>query len=167
MPGARCARSLACKTKKHTSIVTTVTPEPPGIPRAMVLTVSFVLSPVIGLCCHRHQRDTSRKLERQRRGVKTTRLRRSLSHVSSSALSASIASRPAFVTIASRPCVGRDRIALCLRLPNRQALFLKIRTRSQGAIRAHPAHPSHSWAGRSQFQLTREAAGHLLLARTK
>jgi hypothetical protein len=31
---------------KHTSIVTTVTPEQPGIPRAMVLTVSFVLSPV-------------------------------------------------------------------------------------------------------------------------
>jgi hypothetical protein len=30
---------------KHTSIVTTVTPVSPGIPRAMVLTVSFVLSP--------------------------------------------------------------------------------------------------------------------------
>jgi hypothetical protein len=28
----------------------------------MVLTVSFVLFPVIGLGCHRHQRDTSRKL---------------------------------------------------------------------------------------------------------
>jgi hypothetical protein len=42
--------------KKHTSIVTTVTPESPGIPYAMVLTVSFVLSPVIGLSCHRHQR---------------------------------------------------------------------------------------------------------------
>jgi hypothetical protein len=34
---------------KHTSIVTTVTPESPGIPRAVVLTVSFVLSPAIGL----------------------------------------------------------------------------------------------------------------------
>ena len=53
MPGARCARSLACKIKKHTSIVTTVTPETPGIPRAMVLTVSFVLFPVTGLVCHR------------------------------------------------------------------------------------------------------------------
>jgi hypothetical protein len=29
-------------------VVTTVTPESPGIPYAMVLTVSFVLSPVIG-----------------------------------------------------------------------------------------------------------------------
>ena len=53
MPGARRARSLACKIKKHTSVITTVTPETPGIPRAMVLTVSFGLSPVIGLVCHR------------------------------------------------------------------------------------------------------------------
>ena len=43
--------------KKHTSIVTTVTPGSPGIPRAMVLTVSFVISPVIGLFCHRRLRD--------------------------------------------------------------------------------------------------------------
>jgi hypothetical protein len=56
MPGARCARSLACKIKKHTSIVTTVTPVTPGIPRTMVLTVFFVISPVIGLGCHRRLR---------------------------------------------------------------------------------------------------------------
>jgi hypothetical protein len=31
---------------KHTSVVTTGPPDSPGIPRAMVLTVSFVLSPV-------------------------------------------------------------------------------------------------------------------------
>jgi hypothetical protein len=49
MPGARCARSLACKIKKHTSVVTTVTSESPDIPRAMVLTVYSVLSPVIRL----------------------------------------------------------------------------------------------------------------------
>jgi hypothetical protein len=36
MPGAQCARSLVCKKNKHTSVVTTVTPEQPGIPRAMV-----------------------------------------------------------------------------------------------------------------------------------
>ena len=36
MPGARRARSLVCEIKKHTSIVTTVTPDSPGIPRAMV-----------------------------------------------------------------------------------------------------------------------------------
>ena len=36
MPGARCARSLACKSKKHTSVVTTGLPKSSGIPRAMV-----------------------------------------------------------------------------------------------------------------------------------
>jgi hypothetical protein len=37
MPGAQCARSLVCEMEKHTSVLTTVTPETPGIPRAMVL----------------------------------------------------------------------------------------------------------------------------------
>src|ERR1700676_3515406 len=59
MPGARCARSLVCEIKKHTSVVTTVTPETPGIPRAMVLTASFALSSATGLVCHRHQRKLS------------------------------------------------------------------------------------------------------------
>jgi hypothetical protein len=58
MPGALCTRGLACESKKHTSVVTTGTPKHSGIPRAMVLTVSFVLSPVTGLFCHRHQRIT-------------------------------------------------------------------------------------------------------------
>jgi hypothetical protein len=49
MPGAQRARSLACKIKKHTSVVTTVTSVSPDIPRAMVLTGYFVLSPVIRL----------------------------------------------------------------------------------------------------------------------
>jgi hypothetical protein len=53
MPGARCTRSLARKVKKRTSVVTTGTPKHSGIPRAMVLTVSFVISPVTGLSCHR------------------------------------------------------------------------------------------------------------------
>jgi hypothetical protein len=41
------AASRAKKTK-HTSVVTTVTPDSPGIPYAMVLTAYFVLSPAIG-----------------------------------------------------------------------------------------------------------------------
>ena len=49
-----------------------------------------------------------RELERQRRGARTTRLRRPRKHCSSTAPSASTASRPASVTIASRPSVGRD-----------------------------------------------------------
>jgi hypothetical protein len=41
----------------------------------MVLTVSFVLFSVTGLCCHRRLRMTP-QICRQRRGVRTTRLRR-------------------------------------------------------------------------------------------
>src|SRR5205823_5506161 len=51
------------KSKKHTSIVTTGPPRTPGIPRAMVLTVSFGLSPVIGLFCHRHRQVTTCQLD--------------------------------------------------------------------------------------------------------
>jgi len=57
MPGARRARSLVCENKKHTSIVTTVTPETPGIPYAMVLTVSFALSLVSRACCQHHRQN--------------------------------------------------------------------------------------------------------------
>ena len=63
MPGARCTRSLACKNKKAHEVVTTGSPEQPGIPRAMVLTVSFVISPVIGLVCHRRRRNHFRQLD--------------------------------------------------------------------------------------------------------
>ena len=56
MPGARCARGLACS-KKTREFVTTVTPESPGIPRAMVLTVSFVVSPECRACCLRRPRN--------------------------------------------------------------------------------------------------------------
>src|SRR6202035_2452423 len=62
-PGAQCTRSLACELKKHTSIVTTGSPEIPGLPCAMVLTVSFVLSPVTGLSCHRRLRNSFRRLD--------------------------------------------------------------------------------------------------------
>jgi hypothetical protein len=56
MPGAPIAPAAShAKQNEHTSVVTTVTPETPGIPRAMVLTVSFVISPVTGLSCHRRQ----------------------------------------------------------------------------------------------------------------
>jgi len=49
MPGARCARRRVCDgdaQKAHS--VSQVTPESPGIPRAMVLTASFVLFPATG-----------------------------------------------------------------------------------------------------------------------
>src|SRR3954452_760257 len=108
MPGARRARSLACKIKKHTSIVTTVTPGSPGIPRAMVLTVSFVLFPVTGLVCHRRQRKYFRQLDASVGASEPHDFAVRLTCCSSKAPSASTASRPAFVTIAIRPSVEQD-----------------------------------------------------------
>src|SRR5256714_6581304 len=94
------------KIKKHTSIVTTVTPGSPGIPCATVLTVSFVLFPVTGLCCHRRLR--VRKLDASVGASEPHDFAVRLTCCSSAAPSASTASRPAFVTIAIRPSVGRD-----------------------------------------------------------
>jgi hypothetical protein len=74
-PGARCTRSRAwsvvnTRVSHHRFTGT------PGLPCAMVLTVSSGLSPVTGLYCHRRQWSCLHQLERQRRGVRTTRLRR-------------------------------------------------------------------------------------------
>jgi hypothetical protein len=63
MPGARGTRSLACENKKAHELVTTGSPKSSGIPRAMVLTVSFVIFPVIGLCCHRRRWNYFRQLD--------------------------------------------------------------------------------------------------------
>src|ERR1700692_4750552 len=116
----------ASRVEKNTQLVTTDTPVHPAFPHAMVLTVSFALSPVIGLCCHRRLADTSARLERQRRGVRTTRLRRPQEALSSKAPPASTASRPAFVTIASRPSVGRDGEVLELILATAKAEYFSL-----------------------------------------
>jgi hypothetical protein len=50
-PIAACAEVVELSTR-----VSQVTPESPGIPRAMVLTGSFALSPATGLSCHRRPR---------------------------------------------------------------------------------------------------------------
>jgi hypothetical protein len=51
MPGAGRTRGLVCKIK-NTRVSHHRYAETSGIPRAMVLTVSFALSPVTGLSCH-------------------------------------------------------------------------------------------------------------------
>jgi hypothetical protein len=107
MPGARRARSLACKIKKHTSIVTTVTPVHPAFPTQW-FTAYFVLSPVTGLFCHRRRRICIRHLDASvgASGPHDFAVRKPAP--SSLAPPASTASRPASVTIAIRPSVGRD-----------------------------------------------------------
>src|SRR5213075_841004 len=114
MPGARCTRSLACESKKAHEVVTTGSPEQPGIPRAMVLTVSFALSPVIGLSCHRRQQVTTCQLDASVEASGPHDFAVRLTCCSSAAPSASTASRPAFVTIASRPSLGRDGAVIIL-----------------------------------------------------
>jgi hypothetical protein len=56
--GRSAAPAASCVKNKTHEFVTTVTPVSPGIPRAMVFTVSFVLSLAIGLYCHHHRRIT-------------------------------------------------------------------------------------------------------------
>src|ERR1700731_4017763 len=74
----------------------------------MVLTVSFELSPVIGLSCHRHRRCLNRQLDAgvEASGPHDFSVRRKA--LSSAAPPASTASHPASVTIAIRPFGGRD-----------------------------------------------------------
>jgi len=92
----------------HTSIHSEP-PESPGIPARNGF--NGFLRALLGdrLSCHRRLRNEFRQLERQRRGVRTTRLRRPPQALSSEAPSASTASRPAFVTIAKRPSIGTGR----------------------------------------------------------
>ena len=107
MPGAQCTHSLACDENKHTSVVTTVTPEIARHSPRNGFTAYFVLSPV----------------NRAFLPPSSARLLADLTPASgcqndttwpyASALfvncaAASTASRPASVTIASRPSVGRD-----------------------------------------------------------
>ena len=61
---ANAPAASRAKIKKHTSVVTTGSPDSSGLPCAMVLTVSFVLSRVTGLVCHPpFPRIASRKLD--------------------------------------------------------------------------------------------------------
>jgi hypothetical protein len=73
----------------------------------MVLTGSFVLFPVTGLCCHRRLAFTA-KLDASVGASEPHDFAVRLACCSSKAPSASIASRPAFVTIAIRPFEERD-----------------------------------------------------------
>src|SRR5436305_3179497 len=88
--------------KKAYELVTTGRPDDPAFPHAMVLTVSFVISPVIGLCCHRRFASAQNLTPASRRQDHTTSPS-AFNTVRQRCLIASIASRPASVTIASAP----------------------------------------------------------------
>src|SRR4051812_44456592 len=103
----------------------------------MVLTVSFVLSPVIGLDCHRRFASIA-KLDASVEASRPHDFAVRVQHHSSKAPPASIASRPASVTIAIRPSVGQDRgIRKVFRLRKTTKLFLRM-----GVDRIGKSHPS-------------------------
>src|SRR5258708_32942495 len=91
---------------KHTSVVTTGPPDSPGIPRAMVLTVSFVLSPVTMLGCHRRLRFT-RQLDTSVGASGPHDFAVRIKRRSSLSASASTASRPALMTLRNAPLWDR------------------------------------------------------------
>jgi hypothetical protein len=123
---------------ESTRVLTADTPVHPAFPHAMVLTVSFALSPVTGLDCHRRRRNKAPLKARLGKGAfrrldasvgasgphdfavrkpHHSSARRLIAHrpcglpchhVLAPDEPASTASRPASVTIASRPSVGRD-----------------------------------------------------------
>jgi hypothetical protein len=104
MPGARRTRSLVCKGRKHTSSHHRYSQIHPASPHAMVLTVSFVLSPVIGLSCHRHLAELPPRDLTPASRPHDFAVRKPV--LSSAAPPASTASHPAFVTIMIRPLWG-------------------------------------------------------------
>src|SRR3954462_7399138 len=89
--------------KKAYELVTTGKPDDPAFPHAMVLTVSFASSPVIGLVCHRRLARLSAKLDASIEASGPHDFAVRVQHRSSAVPSTSIASRPASVTIASAP----------------------------------------------------------------
>jgi hypothetical protein len=92
----------------------------------MVLTVYSALSLVTGLCCHHRLADTSAKLNASvgASGPHDFAVRKHAP--SSEAPPASTASLPAFVTIAIRPCMGRDGASCKFDLgPPRNKIFLQ------------------------------------------
>jgi len=106
MPGARCARRRACRGSGRAHTRSQVTPESPGIPRAMVYGL-YVLSPVIGLLTPSLAKNFASLTPASRRQDHTTSPSASVSFVKDTF--ASTASRSNVRDDRETPlCVGRD-----------------------------------------------------------
>jgi hypothetical protein len=113
MPGARCARSRvwcveSTRVSHHGHTGNTRHSPRNGF------TAYIALSPVTGLVCHRRLRSRLRKLDASVGASGPHDFTVRVHAPSSEAPPASTASRPASVTIASRPSVGRDAIDIGL-----------------------------------------------------
>jgi hypothetical protein len=127
MPGARCARSLACSVENTRVSHHGHTGNTRHSPRNG-FTAYSALSPVTGLFCHRRLRNTFRTLDTSVgvSGPHDFSVRKHLP--SSEAPLASTASRPASVTIAIRPSSGARRPGYRFDLGQRRSgKFFQIR----------------------------------------
>ena len=97
----------------------------PAFP-AQWFTTYNVISPVIGLCCHRRQRETSRRLDASVEASEPHDFAVREKYASSSALSRPPHPVPNVRDDRERPSVGQDQIAIFLRLANRQAKTSEI-----------------------------------------
>jgi hypothetical protein len=127
-PGAGCTRGP--RATKSTGVGPQVNRSNAGLPCTMVLTVSFVLSPVTGLSCHRRPRQLlllAGLAPASGRQDHTTSPS-ALAGVRRSPALASTASRRAFVTIAIRPsCRAGQRLYRGDLGAKRSGLFLALR----------------------------------------
>jgi hypothetical protein len=108
MPDARCTRDLVCNV--HKEVRTRAYRAAENIRHSLRngFTAYNVISPVDRACCHRRSAEAlaSLELDASIRGVRTTRLHRTLKLRSSIATLASTATRPSFVTMANAPQSG-------------------------------------------------------------
>jgi hypothetical protein len=121
--------------KKAHERVATGSPEQPGIPCATVYGLLRALSGDRALC---HRPRATRSVvasSRQRRGAKTTRLRRPLDARSSARACVRRIPHPTFVTIAKRPSCGTGQLeSLKLLLANGEAKYFLPRGLLEGQI---------------------------------
>ena len=103
-PAASCAHGSG----KCTRVFTASSPESPGIPARNGFNVSFALSPVTGLSCHRRLRSCLRQLDASVGASGPHDFSVRLARRSSCVAKASIASRTNVRDDAYAPLVGRD-----------------------------------------------------------
>src|SRR4051794_38896749 len=131
--------------KEAYELATTGKPDDPAFPQAMVLTVSFVISPVIGLVCHRRSACAKLDASVEASGPHDFAVR--VQHRSSAVLTiTSIASRPASVTIASAPWWDETaRLGKCFASNGKQDIFAQ----RAGQVICETARPASLRAQRS------------------
>jgi hypothetical protein len=134
MPGARCAAARRAEKNSHASVVTTVTPETPGIPRAMVYGFLRALPGDQDLLTPSSADNSTDLTPTSRRQDHTTspsasqRLRQCATRVHR-------IPPPTSVTIAKRPSVwGGTAMEIQLIWVRWQAIFLKIRIFLQNGL---------------------------------